>query len=103
MRYTAGILRGDNDVNDVCGVNDVCQAHLSLSPDRIRKLAGGISNFPESEEAFSARIRRVAGELNFAQASVMGWAGKGEASWITGLRCPQRGEPSCSRTKPPGE
>ena len=47
------------------------EAHLSISPDRVKKSPDHFGAIPERKAAFSARTRKLAGKLNFARTTVM--------------------------------
>ena len=51
-------------------VDTVCQAHLLLSPGRVRKVADKISKILEIREPFVAETQKLAGALVCAQAQL---------------------------------
>ena len=51
-------------------VDNVCQVHLLLSPDRVRKLADKISKILGIREPYVGETQKLAEALDFAQAQL---------------------------------
>ena len=63
----------------------VRQAHLSLSPDRPRKLTDGIALLLERRGVFLAQMRNLVVKVDFAQIAVMGRVGRVALRQLYGL------------------